>query len=175
MAKTTVNEPFLTDVKTLRERARKSIAKGAVTQNYGGDVKQTIDILQAVLATEIVCVLRYTMHAVSATGISSDSVKEEFAQHAKEEQGHMMAVAERINQLGGKPNFDPEGLSQPLRIAICRRRRPDRHDQGKSDCRAHCRRALSRADPLLWRQRYHHASHAGTNPWQRRRACQRYA
>ncbi len=111
MAKTTVNEPFLTDVKTLRERARKSIAKGAVTQNYGGDVKQTIDILQAVLATEIVCVLRYTMHAVSATGISSDSVKEEFAQHAKEEQGHMMAVAERINQLGGKPNFDPEGLA----------------------------------------------------------------
>jgi len=63
MAKSTVNEPFLTDVKTLRERARQSIAKGAVTQNYGGDVKQTIDILQAVLATEIVCVLRYTMHA----------------------------------------------------------------------------------------------------------------
>ncbi len=104
-------EPFLTDVKALRERARKSIEKGAVTHNYGGDVQQTIDILQAVLATEIVCVLRYTMHAVSASGISSDSVKEEFAQHAKEEQEHMMAVAERINQLGGKPNFNPEGLA----------------------------------------------------------------
>lgn len=63
------------------------------------------------LATEIVCVLRYTMHAVAATGISSEGVKDEFAQHAKEEQDHMMAVAERINQLGGKPNFNPEGLA----------------------------------------------------------------
>jgi len=64
-----------------------------------------------VLATEIVCVLRYTMHAIAATGISSESVKEEFAQHAKEEQEHMSAVAERINQLGGRPNFNPEGLA----------------------------------------------------------------
>ena len=111
MAKDTVKEPFLTDVKTLRERARKSIAKGAVTQNYGGDVAQTIDILQAVLATEIVCVLRYTMHGVTATGISSEGPKAEFLQHAKEEQEHMMAVAERITQLGGEPNFDPEGLA----------------------------------------------------------------
>ncbi len=111
MATTKKSEPFLTDVKTLRERARKSIDKGAVTQNYGGNVEQTIDILQQVLATEIVCVLRYTMHAVSAAGISSDSVKQEFAEHAKEEQEHMMAVAERINQLGGKPNFNPEGLA----------------------------------------------------------------
>lgn len=101
---------FLTDVKTLRERARKSLDQGAVTQTYKGDVKKTIDILQNVLATELVCVLRYTMHAVTATGISSEGVKAEFAQHAKEEQGHMMAVAERINQLGGKPNFNPEGL-----------------------------------------------------------------
>ncbi len=105
------SEPFLSDVKALRERARKSIERGAVTQNYGGNVEQTIDILQQVLATEIVCVLRYTMHAISASGISSDSVKAEFAEHAKEEQEHMMAVAERINQLGGKPNFDPEGLA----------------------------------------------------------------
>ncbi len=111
MAKTTNHEPFLSDVKTLRARARKSIEKGAVTENYGGDVQQTIDILQSVLATEIVCVLRYTMHAISASGISSDSVKAEFAQHAKEEQGHMTVVAERINQLGGKPNFNPEGLA----------------------------------------------------------------
>ena len=109
--KAEVSEPFLTDVKTLRERARKSIDKGAVTQNYGGNVQQTIDILQNVLATEIVCVLRYTMHAISASGISSDSVKAEFAEHAKEEQEHMMAVAERISQLSGKPNFNPEGLA----------------------------------------------------------------
>jgi bacterioferritin len=105
------SEPFLTDVRTLRERARQHLSEGAMTPSYGGDVKRTIEILQTVLATEIVCVLRYTMHAVAATGISSDSVKNEFAEHAREEQEHMMAVAERINQLGGKPNFNPEGLA----------------------------------------------------------------
>jgi bacterioferritin len=82
-----------------------------MTWTYNGDPKKSIDILQSVLATEIVCVLRYTMHAVTATGISSDSVKAEFAAHAREEQEHMMAVAERITQLGGKPNFNPEGLA----------------------------------------------------------------
>ncbi|HXA35407.1 MAG TPA: ferritin-like domain-containing protein [Steroidobacteraceae bacterium] len=105
------SQPFLTDVITLRERARKNIASGGVTFTYQGDVKKTIDILQAVLATEIVCVLRYTMHAVAAAGISSEGVKAEFAQHAKEESEHMQEVAERINQLGGKPNFNPEGLA----------------------------------------------------------------
>ena len=104
-------KPFLTDVQELRSRARKSIEKGAITPAYHGDVKQAIEILQAVLATEIVCVLRYTMNAVAATGISSDSVKEEFDEHAKEEREHMRKVAERINQLGGIPNFDPEGLA----------------------------------------------------------------
>src|ERR1700733_12035487 len=105
------DQPFLTDVQELRSRARASIDKGAVTPAYQGDVKQAIDILQAVLATEIVCVLRYTMNAVAATGISSEAVKEEFDEHAKEEQVHMRAVAERINQLGGTPNFNPEGLT----------------------------------------------------------------
>jgi bacterioferritin len=105
------SKPFLSDVKTLREKARKHISDGAVTPAYGGDVTQTIAILQTVLATEIVCVLRYTMHAIAATGISSDAVKKEFAEHAREEQEHMTAVAERINQLGGKPDFNPEGLA----------------------------------------------------------------
>jgi len=105
-----VSKPFLTDVQTLRDRARQHLETGNVTPSYKGDVKQTIAILQSVLATEIVCVLRYTMHAVAATGISSEGVKDEFAQHAKEEQAHMMAVAERINQLGNTPNFNPEGL-----------------------------------------------------------------
>ena len=81
-----------------------------MTDTYNGDVKKTIEILQSVLATEIVCVLRYTMHAIAATGISSEGVKAEFAEHAKEEQEHMNQVAERINQLGGKPNFNPEGM-----------------------------------------------------------------
>ncbi len=111
MSKSTNHQPFLTDVQELRSRARASIEKGAVTPAYEGDVKQTIDILQAVLATEIVCVLRYTMNAVAATGLSSESVKDEFDQHAKEEQEHMRRVAERINQLGGSPNFNPEGLA----------------------------------------------------------------
>jgi len=103
-------KPFLTDVKTLRARARKHLEGGAVTDTYKGNVKKTIEILQSVLATEIVCVLRYTMHAVAATGISSEGVKAEFAEHAKEEQEHMNQVAERINQLGGKPNFNPDGI-----------------------------------------------------------------
>jgi len=105
------DQPFLTDVKQLRLQARQNIERGALTPAYQGDVKQTIAILQAVLATEIVCVLRYTMNAVVASGLSSQSVKEEFDEHAKEEQAHMRAVAERINQLGGKPNFNPEGLA----------------------------------------------------------------
>jgi bacterioferritin len=105
------NQPFLTDVQKLRANARASLEQGAVTPGYESDVKQTVEILQAVLATEIVCVLRYTMNAITATGISSDSVKKEFDQHAKEEQAHMRAVAERINQLGGTPNFNPEGLA----------------------------------------------------------------
>ena len=103
--------PFLTDVKTLRDRAQQHLSQGAVTSTYTGDVSKTIELLQNVLATEIVCVLRYTMHAIAATGISSEGVKDEFAQHAKEEQEHMNAVAERINQLGGRPNFNPEGLT----------------------------------------------------------------
>lgn len=104
-------QPFLTDVKTLRAQARTNIDQGPVTSNYEGDVNQTIDILQTVLATEIVCVLRYTMNAVAAAGVASASVRQEFEEHAKEEQEHMRAVAERINQLGGSPNFNPEGLA----------------------------------------------------------------
>jgi bacterioferritin len=103
--------PFLTDVKVLRDRARQHLEEGVVTPSYEGDARKTIEILQSVLATELVCVLRYTMHSISATGISSEGVKKEFAEHAREEQEHVMAVAERINQLGGKPNFNPEGLA----------------------------------------------------------------
>jgi bacterioferritin len=111
VSQTTVSKPFLTDVRTLRERARRHLSDGVVSPTYHGDVRKTIEILQAVLATELVCVLRYTVHAVTATGLSSEGVKAEFAQHAKEEQQHAMMVAERINQLGGKPNFNPEGLA----------------------------------------------------------------
>jgi bacterioferritin len=104
-------KPFLTDVQTLRDRARKHLTEGGVTRSYEGDAQKTIELLQSVLATEIVCVLRYTMHAIAATGISSEGVKAEFAEHAKEEQEHAMEVAERINQLGGTPNMNPDGLA----------------------------------------------------------------
>src|SRR5258706_12390216 len=87
-------KPFLTDVKTLRDRARKNIASGGVTVTYEGDVKKTIDILQAGLATEIVCVLRYTMHAVAAQGGSSEGVKAAVAPQAKEDEGHINEMAE---------------------------------------------------------------------------------
>jgi bacterioferritin len=108
---TNIAKPFLTDVQTLRDRARKNLNDGAIGSNYVGDVSKTIEILQAVLATELVCVLRYTMHSIAASGISSESVKAEFAVHAKEELDHVHMVAERINQLGGTPNFNPEGLA----------------------------------------------------------------
>jgi bacterioferritin len=108
---TNIAKPFLTDVQTLRDRARRNLNDGAIGSNYVGDVSKTIEILQAVLATELVCVLRYTMHSIAASGISSESVKAEFAVHAKEELDHVHMVAERINQLGGTPNFNPEGLA----------------------------------------------------------------
>jgi len=111
MKTATNGKPFLTDVEHLRDRARASLDHGAVTPNYQGDVERTIEVLQTVLATEIVCVLRYTMNAIAAAGINSDSVKEEFDEHAQEEQEHARKVAERINQLGGVPNFNPEGLA----------------------------------------------------------------
>jgi len=102
---------FLTDVKTLRTRARQEIARGNITGTYVGDAKKTVEILQSVLATELVCWLRYSMHAIAATGISSEGVKKEFAEHARNEHEHALEVAERINQLGGKPNFNPDGLA----------------------------------------------------------------
>src|ERR1700733_11639701 len=105
------DQPFLTDVTHLRAKARATIDQGAITPNYQGDVKQTIEILQSVLATEIVCVLRYTMNAITATGLSSEGVKAEFDEHAGEEQQHARQVAERITQLGGTPDFSPEGLA----------------------------------------------------------------
>jgi bacterioferritin len=110
-ADTAAAQPFLSDVKSLRDQARRHVGQGPVTPSYGGDVAKTIEILQAVLATELVCVLRYTQHAVVATGLASEGVKAEFAQHAKEEQGHAMQVAERINQLGGAPDFNPQTLT----------------------------------------------------------------
>jgi bacterioferritin len=106
---------FVLDVEELRRRAREHMDAGPITPNYEGDVGKTIEVLNDALATELVCVLRYTFHAVAAVGIHSEAVKEEFAEHARDEQQHANVIAERINQLGGNPNFDPEGL--PSRAA----------------------------------------------------------
>jgi bacterioferritin len=103
-------QPFVSDISELRRRAKENIERGAVTSNYQGEVEQAIELLQTALATEIVCVLRYTMHAVAAVGIDSESVKTEFTEHAADEREHMERIAERINELGGTPNFNPEGL-----------------------------------------------------------------
>jgi bacterioferritin len=104
------DKPFLTDVKTLRERARQHIERGAVTEGYSADRETVIKVLNEALATEIVCVLRYKRHYFMASGIHADSVAAEFLQHANEEQGHADQIAQRIVQLGGEPNFNPEGL-----------------------------------------------------------------
>jgi bacterioferritin len=108
---TTLATPFLTDVKTLRERARQHIEAGAVTSNYGADANLVCSVLNQALATEIVCVLRYKRHYYMAQGIASESVKAEFLEHAGEEQGHADEIADRIVQLGGAPDLNPEGLT----------------------------------------------------------------
>jgi bacterioferritin len=104
------NKPFLTDVKTLRERARKHIENGAVTQGYTADRETVVKLLNEALATEIVCVLRYRRHYFMASGINAESVAAEFLQHANEEQGHADQIAHRIVQLKGEPDFNPQGL-----------------------------------------------------------------
>jgi bacterioferritin len=102
---------FLTDVKKIRDRARRQIDEGALTGGYKADQKQVTAVLNDVLATEIVCVLRYKRHYHMAQGINSDPVRAEFLQNANEEQQHVDWVAERIAQIGGEPNFNPDGLA----------------------------------------------------------------
>src|SRR5687767_5208283 len=101
---------FITDIKTLRERARKHIENGAVTEGYKADRPTVIKLLQEALATEIVCVLRYKRHYFMAQGIHAQSVAAEFLQHANEEQGHADQICARIVQLGGAPNLSPDGM-----------------------------------------------------------------
>jgi bacterioferritin len=103
-------EEFLTDVKTLRERARRHIENGAVTEGYKANRETVVKILNEALATEIVCVLRYKRHYYMATGIHAQAVAAEFLQHANEEQAHADQISARIVQLQGAPNLNPEGL-----------------------------------------------------------------
>lgn len=108
--KAAVEQPFLSDIRTLRERARKHIEDGAVTAGYRADRETVIKLLNNALATELVCVLRYKRHHFMAAGINADAVAAEFLQHANEEQ-HADQIAARIVQLQGEPDFNPEGLA----------------------------------------------------------------
>jgi len=101
---------FISDIKELRKRARQHIENGAVTAGYKLDRETALKLLNEALATEIVCVLRYKRHYYAATGIHSEGVKAEFLEHATEEQLHADQIAERITQLGGEPNLNPEGM-----------------------------------------------------------------
>jgi bacterioferritin len=104
------DHPFVLDIKTIRDRARRQIEDGALTSGYKAKAPVVLRLLNDALATELVCTLRYKRHYFMARGMSSESVKSEFLEHAKEEQAHADAIAERIVQLGGEPNLSPEGL-----------------------------------------------------------------
>jgi bacterioferritin len=102
---------FVADIELIRKRAREHIEEGPVTEAYGADRERVIAVLNEVLATELVCVMRYKRHYYTATGIHAGPVAAEFLQHANEEQQHADMVAHRIVQLGGEPDFSPEGLA----------------------------------------------------------------
>ena len=104
-------DKFVSDLKRIRQQAREHMDDGAVTKGYRADRGEVIKVLNEILATELVCVLRYKRHYFMATGINSESIKQEFLQHANEEQQHADMVAERITQLNGEPNFSPHDLA----------------------------------------------------------------
>jgi len=104
------NGQFVLDIKAIRDRARRHLEDGAVTEDYKAKVPVVLRLLNEALATEIVCTLRYKRHYFMAQGINSESVRQEFLEHAGEEQAHADAIAERIIQLGGQPNLSPEGM-----------------------------------------------------------------
>ena len=107
-----MTEANLTDVATLRSRARQNVENGAVTEGYDADREEIIRLLNASLATELVCVLRYKRHYFMASGVKAQIAAEEFLEHATQEAEHADKLAERIVQLGGEPEFNPDLLSK---------------------------------------------------------------
>lgn len=101
---------FISNIEEIRRRARQKLEDAAVTPTYEGSVASAVQILNDALATEVVCILRYKFHAFAGRGINSEAVRKEFAEHASEEEEHADMIAERITQLGGDPNFNPDGL-----------------------------------------------------------------
>lgn len=105
-----MNKPFLSDIQMIRDRARKHMEQGAVTEGYRGDREKIVELLNQALATEIVCILRYKNHYFLATGIHAEPVAKEFLEHANQEQAHADRLSARIVQLQGKPNWSPDGI-----------------------------------------------------------------
>ncbi|MFJ1705523.1 ferritin-like domain-containing protein [Kitasatospora sp. NPDC088346] len=105
-------DDFVLDVSRIREEALQKMSRGPVTETYGLDTEKVIAVLNDVVATEVVCWLRYTRHAISATGIDRSQVAAEFTEHAAAEMQHALRAAERISQLGGQPDFDPATLAR---------------------------------------------------------------
>jgi len=108
---TAEGQPFLSDIRELRRRAREHIEAGAVTPSYDANRALVLQVLNQALATELVCVLRYRRHYFMTDGVLAEAIKREFLTHAEEEQAHADQIAERIVQLGGAPDFNPEGLA----------------------------------------------------------------
>lgn len=108
---TSAEQPFLSDIQEIRRRAREHIQAGAVTPSYDANREVVLRLLNEALATELVCVLRYRRHYFMADGVLAEAIKQEFLVHAQEEQAHADQIAERIVQLGGAPDFNPEGLA----------------------------------------------------------------
>ena len=102
---------FLTDIKEIRQRARQHMEQGPITAGYKADREKVVSVLNEALATELVCVLRYKRHYYMARGINAEPIAQEFQQHAIEEQAHADQIAQRITQLQGEPNFNPEGIT----------------------------------------------------------------
>ncbi|WP_018653575.1 ferritin-like domain-containing protein [Actinomadura flavalba] len=107
-----MSDNFVLDVSRIRDQVRQKMNEGPVTETYGHDVQRVIDVLNEVVATEVVCWLRYTRHAIVAAGIDRAQVAAEFTEHAKEEMNHALRAAERVNQLGGAPALDPSKLAE---------------------------------------------------------------
>jgi bacterioferritin len=105
------NDSFSLDIESIRKRAQQDMGDGPVTETYGKDAQRVIDVLNEVVATEVVCWLRYTQHAIAAEGIHHKSVAAEFTEHAAEERKHMLQAAERVSQLGGQPDLSPESAT----------------------------------------------------------------
>jgi bacterioferritin len=108
---TSSDRPFLSDIREIRKRAREHIHSGAVTPSYDANRTVVLQLLNQALATELVCILRYRRHYFMADGVLGEAIKKEFLTHAEEEQAHADQIAERIVQLGGAPDFNPEGLA----------------------------------------------------------------